>query len=95
MPIYRLAPIPSRRDDPQWAGSYLTEECWVLMPDEHSARMLVASATMKMQDVVYGQKIKAPMEPWMDPAITTCAISASVLAVPEGQIILSNGKPFV
>jgi hypothetical protein len=47
VPIYKLAPIDIRSDDPKWAASTLKEPVWVEAPDDLAACHLVEGASLQ------------------------------------------------
>ena len=90
MPVYKLAPIDSRADDPKWATSTHKEGVWVEAPDDLAARHLVEGATLKMVDFQPGQKLL--FSPWLDDVVTTCWPDPEAPSPLQGNLVTASGK---
>lgn len=90
MPVYKLAPIDIRSNDPKWATSTLKEAIWVEAPDDLAARHLVEGATLKMVDFRPGQKLL--FSPLLDDVVTSCLIDKDAKAPPAAHLVTAGGK---
>ena len=92
MPVYKLAPIDIRSDDPKWTASTLKEMVWVEAPDDLTARRFVEGATLKMVDFKPGQKLI--FSPWLDDVVTLCWPDRDAEPPPTGSLVTAGGKTF-
>lgn len=90
MPVYKLAPIESRRSDPKWAASTLQEAVWVEARDDMDARHMVESATLKMVDFKPGKPML--FSPWVDDVVTSCWSDSGAKPPPTGSLLNAAGK---
>jgi hypothetical protein len=92
MPVFKLTPVQSRKDDERWLATAQSETCWINERDADAARRAMEGATLRFVDRQEGRPMTIH-SPWLDNALVQCERDDSK-SVPEGHYVTASGRVY-